>query len=260
MSSPLVSVCCLTYNHAKFLPAALDSFIMQRTSFNFEILVHDDASTDGTTEILRSYADAFPHLVKPRYEEENQFRKTGVYPLAKLYRAAAGRYIADCDGDDYWTDSDKLQAQADFLEANPESVMCHHDYLILERGSLRSPHALPPRDYSGEELIGYDGSGYGIGCCTRMFRNLWSAETAADIEAMAGDYPMIAYLGMFGKCTYLPGIMPSVYRRLHGGNSWCSLPPAEMARRTGEMNRKIHGFFVGKGNSAHIEARRAFLG
>ncbi|MDO8945056.1 MAG: glycosyltransferase, partial [Desulfobacterales bacterium] len=244
----VVSICCLTYNQAGLIRDALDSFLMQRTDFAFEVVIHDDASTDGTAEILKEYAERFPGIVRPLFEEENQFSKTGVYPILPCYRAARGRYIAECDGDDYWTDPRKLQKQVEFLEKNPAFVMCHHDYLIEEAGKRRKPHADPPRDFSTVEMVGYQTTGHGIGFCTRMFRNCWSAQRAADIEAMAGDYPMVVYLGTIGKCKYIPGISPSIYRRLNGTNSWCSLPPQEIEARTRAMHRRIYEWFAARGD------------
>lgn len=255
-----VSVCCLTYNHEAFLRQALDSFLMQKTCFPFEVLVHDDASTDKTPEILREYAERFPGIVRPFFEEENQLRKTGVYPILPLYAAARGRYVAECDGDDFWTDPQKLQKQVDFLEARPDCVMCHHGYEILEAGKRRRPHGdEDPRDYEALELVGLPVGGHGIGYATRMWRNLYGPETAADFETFLGDYPLLVMMGMHGKCGAVREIGPSVYRRKHGGNSWCGLPPDEMARRTQAMHRRIYQAMAKKGNPRWIAVRRGFL-
>lgn len=127
MNTPLVSICSITYNHAPYIRQCLDGFLMQKTNFKYEIIIHDDASTDGTTEIIKEYAEKYPDLITPIFQSENQYSKgvrgfyaRFVYPLAK------GKYIALCEGDDYWTDPLKLQKQVDFLEANPEYVMCTH--------------------------------------------------------------------------------------------------------------------------------------
>lgn len=253
-----VSVCCLTYNHAAFIRQAIDSFLMQRTDFDFEILIHDDASTDGTREILKEYEARFPGVVKVMYQQKNTFSVTGKYPIVNLYRLAMGQYIAECDGDDFWSDPCKLQKQVDFLDANPGYVMAHHAYMILENGKTRVPHTDPPLDFSQVDLIRYTGLGYGIGYSTRMFRNVFSEETEKDIEVMAGDYPFVVYLGTIGSAKYIPGIAPSYYRRCHGGNSWCSLPPDEINKRTLEMQRSIYRWFKERGNSAHVEMRRRF--
>jgi acetyltransferase-like isoleucine patch superfamily enzyme/glycosyltransferase involved in cell wall biosynthesis len=256
---PLVSVCCCTYNQAKLIRSALDSFLIQKCSFPFEILVHDDASRDGTPVILEEYRKKNPDLMRIFLQKENQFSRTGKYPVFNLYKEAKGKYIAECDGDDYWTDPYKLQKQVDFLESNPDYVMCHHDYVIEQDGKTRRPDPTQPKDYSAAELVGYNSEGYGIGLCTRMFRNLYNSATAKDIEQMVGDYPMVVYLGTAGKCKYIPGVKPSVYRRMNGTNSWCSLPPAEMAKRTAAMQKNIYEFFRRKNDPNGMEMRRKFV-
>ena len=257
--SPLVSVCCLAYNHEKFIRQALDGFIMQKTNFKIEIIVHDDASTDGTVRILREYERRYPDTVRLILQKENQFSKTGIYPIFNLYKAAKGKYIAECDGDDWWTDPNKLQKQVDFMEANPDYSLCYHNYLITTKGKVTTPSSDLPKDYSELELIALTINGYGIATATRMFRNYYSEETAKDIEFMVGDYLTNAYLGTHGKCKFIPGIAPSYYRRLHGGNSWCSLPSDEMRRRTEIMYKKIYNFMVSKGNPEWIRLREPFL-
>lgn len=255
-----VSVVVLTYNQEKFIRECLDGILSQRTLFRIEVLVHDDASTDGTPAILREYAARFPGIVRPFFETENQFRKTGAYPILPMYAAARGRYVAECDGDDFWTDPEKLAKQVDYLERHGDCILCHHDYEILQNGQRRPPDGeARPRDYEAMELIGLPVGGYGIGCCTRMWRNIYSPGTAADFEAFRGDYPTNVMFGMYGKCGVVPGIQPSVYRRKHGSNSWCSLPPDEMARRTRAMQRRIYEAMVEKGNPRWIAIRKGFL-
>lgn len=120
----MVSVICNTYNHEKYIAQALDSFIMQQTSFRFEILVHDDASTDGTVEIVQRYEKAYPELIFPIYQTENQYSQGIDSYVVFQYPRARGKYIAYCEGDDYWLTPDKLQRQVDYLEAHPEAALC----------------------------------------------------------------------------------------------------------------------------------------
>ena len=128
MNTPLVSICCITYNHAQFIRKCLDGFLMQQTDFPIEILIHDDCSTDGTTEIIREYEAKYPELIFPLYEEENQYQHGKAAEIDFYnYRRARGKYIAYCEGDDYWTDPLKLQKQVDFMETNPEYSVCFHD-------------------------------------------------------------------------------------------------------------------------------------
>lgn len=128
---PLVSICSITYNHAPYIRQCLDGFLMQKTNFKYEIIIHDDCSTDGTTEIIKEYAEKYPNLIRPIYQKENQYSKgvRGIFANF-VFPKAKGKYIAMCEGDDYWTDPLKLQKQVDFLEANPSFSMCFHYYDI----------------------------------------------------------------------------------------------------------------------------------
>lgn len=127
MTEPIVSVCCVTYNHASFIRKCLDGFLMQETTFPVEILIHDDASTDGTVEIIREYTAKYPDKIFPLYEEDNKYSNgyAGKIDLFN-YERARGKYVAYCEGDDYWTDPLKLQKQVDFMEAHPDYSVCWH--------------------------------------------------------------------------------------------------------------------------------------
>lgn len=129
----LVSISCITYNHAPYIRQCLDGFLMQKTDFAFEILIHDDCSTDGTAEIIKEYESQYPDIIKPLYEEENQWVKGRRGSAVFNFPRAKGKYIALCEGDDYWTDPLKLQKQVDFLEANPEYVMCSHRFKVFKQ-------------------------------------------------------------------------------------------------------------------------------
>ena len=121
---PLVSINCITYNHCKYIRDALEGFLMQITNFPVEILIHDDASTDGTAEIIKEYEKQYPWLIKPVYQTENQYSKHNGTISKIQYGRARGKYLAFCEGDDYWTDHYKLQKQVDFLESNVWVDIC----------------------------------------------------------------------------------------------------------------------------------------
>lgn len=125
----LVTVVSLAYNHEPYIRQCLEGFVMQKTNFAFEVLIHDDASTDGTADIIREYELKYPNIIKPIYQKENQYSKGVSIGRTFLYPNAKGKYIAECEGDDYWTDPYKLQKQVDFLEANPEYSMCYTNIL-----------------------------------------------------------------------------------------------------------------------------------
>ena len=103
-NNPLLSICCVTYNHESFISQCLDGFLMQQTDFPFEILIHDDASADGTANIIMEYEAKYPDLIKPIYQTENQFSKGIKISVTFNFPRAKGKYIALCEGDDYWTD------------------------------------------------------------------------------------------------------------------------------------------------------------
>src|SRR5690606_8962533 len=127
---PVLSIVCLAYNHAGFIRDTLEGFLLQETDFPFEVIVHDDASTDDTAAIIRDYAARFPGVIRPVYQRENQYR-LGVPFSTRLFASARGQYIAYCEGDDYWTDPRKLQIQVDFLEQHPDYVITYHDAFMF---------------------------------------------------------------------------------------------------------------------------------
>ncbi len=128
---PLVIIRCLVYNHEPFLRKCLDGVVMQQTSFPFYAVVHDDASTDNSAAIIREYAEKYPEIIHPIYEVENLWQK-GDDSLMRIMTEAChkAKYVAFCEGDDYWTDPLKLQKQVDFMEAHPDCVICSHKFEV----------------------------------------------------------------------------------------------------------------------------------
>lgn len=136
---PFVSICCLTYNHEPFIRQCLEGFLMQQTSFAFEVVIHDDASTDGTTAIIQEYETKYPNIIKPQYEKENQWRKGIRGSSVFNFPRAQGKYIALCEGDDYWVDPMKLQKQVYWLENNPHYSICYTSFKTV--------------DFSGQHIV-----------------------------------------------------------------------------------------------------------
>ena len=128
MTNYTVAVWCITYNQKDFIKDALNGFIMQKTNFPFVVIVHDDKSTDGTTDIILEYAQKYPEIIIPVIETENQWSKGGLKHIVNIMNShyRIGKYIAFCEGDDYWTSPDKLQTQIDLLESHPEYSTCFH--------------------------------------------------------------------------------------------------------------------------------------
>lgn len=121
-----VSVCCLVYNHEKYLAKCLDGIINQKTKFKFEVLIHDDASTDNSRKIIESYAKKYPEIIKPIYQTQNQYSKNVNINFVYQYPRVKGKYIALCEGDDFWIDEYKLQKQYDCMEKNVHCSLCTH--------------------------------------------------------------------------------------------------------------------------------------
>ena len=155
MDEPKVTVICLAYNQAPYIRDALEGFVRQQTIFPFEVVVHDDASTDGTADIIREYVQRYPTLFKPIFQKENQYSKGVPIGPAYCFPLVRGQYVALCEGDDYWTDPLKLQLQADALDANPGTDLCAHCARVTKNGK---PHGfLAPRLKDGlipvEEVV-----------------------------------------------------------------------------------------------------------
>ena len=157
--TPLVSICCTTYNHARYLRQTLDSFLSQKCDFPFEILVHDDVSTDGTIEILQEYAARYPEIVKPLFEEENQYSKGVEMNETFNLPRALGKYIALCEGDDYWCDETKLQRQIAHMESDPECTFSFTNGYIHDENGVASDREFLPRHesdrpyYTGQSAV-----------------------------------------------------------------------------------------------------------
>lgn len=235
-SIPIVSIRCITYNHEPYIAKTLNSFLMQETIFPFEIVIHDDASTDKTAEIIREYEQKFPKIIKPIYEIENQYSKKDG-SLAKIVNSACnGKYIALCEGDDYWCDTNKLQKQVDFLETFPEYIACVHKCREFNcqtnQFEASFPHIGTEQDLPIEKVI-LGGGGF-WGTNTTVYRR----EVLQDFRntywklSPVGDYPLALSLASRGKIHYFPQEM-SVYRVFAKG-SWSSrtmLGPEAYSRR-----------------------------
>ena len=139
----LVSISIITYNQKDFIRQTLDGILMQKTNFAFEVLIHDDCSTDGTTEIIKEYEEKYPEIIRPIYEEENQFSKGKGIVRNFIFPRVQGKYIAFCEGDDYWTDENKLQKQVDFLEANPDYTVCFHRVKKIYEPKIHEDEVFP---------------------------------------------------------------------------------------------------------------------
>ena len=186
-SQPLVSICCITFNHRSYIEDALAGFLIQETEFPFEVLIHDDASSDGTEEIIREYEKFYPNIIKPLYETENQWSKGRRGSITFNFPRAKGKYFAMCEGDDYWVDPKKLQKQIKYLDMNQECGLIHTDgdYHYTENGkvvknAIRQTGRLPNEVSDPYEAILR--SEYPVITCSTMFRT--SLINKIDFNAM----------------------------------------------------------------------------
>lgn len=141
---PTVSICCAAYNQAPYIAQALDSFLAQKTDFPIEILIHDDASTDGTAEVIRGYERRYPDIIRALYQTVNQYSQGVAIDPNFNYPRARGKYIALCEGDDYWCDETKLQRQVDAMESHPECTFCFTNGYIHDAGGKRPDREFIP--------------------------------------------------------------------------------------------------------------------
>lgn len=151
-----VTIYCVAYNHEKYIRDTIEGFLSQRTTFRYEVIVHDDASTDRTAEIIREYASRYPEIIKPILQEENQYSKfPGGMEIERrfMWPQTRGKYIAMCEGDDFWTDPNKLQLQYEAMELHPECSICTHYTKVLKQGKSTLGNSLPNGKYRVREGV-----------------------------------------------------------------------------------------------------------
>lgn len=214
-----VSIICNAYNHEKYIRDALEGFIMQKTKFAFEVLVHDDASTDSTAKIIREYEANYPDLIKPIYQTENQYSKRDGTIRRLQGDRVRGKYIALCEGDDYWVDPNKLQKQYDFMEENPEYTLCGctTQWLNVLTGKVDiREKTKEDRDFSLEELL-FPKNGRPFTTVSFFVRSdIW--KNVPKWGFPVGDLPLTYYSAIQGKVRMLHEPM-CVYRWFAEG-SW----------------------------------------
>ena len=228
-AAPLVSVCVLTYRHEKYIAQALDSILAQRTSFDFELLIYDDASPDRTPDIIREKCRDLPPHIRPVLflQKENLWSRKIPGAAVYMYPAAKGNYVACCEGDDYWTDPLKLQKQVDFLEAHPECTMCAHPgkiiYDDMPPGQSKEMYPGPVchKIYSrkGYVLMKDMLRGNMLTTASVMYRWKYYGEEFRKVYPdgiLPGDWFIHLLHARDGKIGYLPEPM-SVYRKHSGG-------------------------------------------
>jgi glycosyltransferase involved in cell wall biosynthesis len=209
-SEVLLSICCLTYNHANFIEQAIEGFLAQKTDFLYEVLIHDDASTDGTTAIIQSYQARFPEIIKPIIQKENQWSK-GLRAVSATYNfpRAKGKYIAICEGDDFWTDPYKLQKQVDFLENNPDYVACVHGAHFFNESlnsMILTKFNKVQKDFDLNLFKILNELGNVYPSCSIVMRNTPPFYPKDLLIFPSGDLTLIIFLKLKGKIRFMKGL------------------------------------------------------
>ncbi|MCH4823812.1 glycosyltransferase [Gramella lutea] len=221
----VISVLVQTYNHEQFLQQCLDSILTQKTNFNFEIILGEDNSSDNTREICKKYANQYPEKIRLfLHHDENKIKvnsiNTGNFNAFYNLFSARGKYIAFCEGDDYWTDDLKLQKQVDFLEKNLSFTLCYHSYQTINKYNqvISSIESLkqPKINISSYELTN---TVHHPLLLTMCFRNRLKKVPKEALEVVNVDAFIISLLGQLGKAGYMENIKASFYRK-HSKGIW----------------------------------------
>lgn len=240
IDKPVVSICCITYNHEPYIEDALEGFLIQETDFPFEIVIRDDASKDSTAIIIKNYQKKYPKLIKPIYEKENGFKK-GIEPVDVVINNSSGDYIAFCEGDDYWICKDKLQTQKNFLDKNNTYQFCWTRFKTLEQETGKFELDKNTKYFLsnlGAEfgVTEFCKTGWHIGMQTLMFKKNLRDKDYAQLPEYRDVFMLSDFLTKTnGFC--LPEVC-SVYR-LHEGGIHSSVSEFERLKKAVSIYRKI---------------------
>lgn len=208
VNQPIVSVICTAYNHDMYIEDAIVGFLLQETSFPFEVIIHDDASLDNTAVIIAEYSDKYPNIIKPILQEENQFSRLGMQMTIDLLNNCSGKYVAICEGDDYWVSSNKLQTQYDLMESDKAASICIHNALrknLYTGEENRFNNKVIPRNLSSFDVVG---RGWFSPTASFFFRKFHIPEIPLHLN---GDLYILFECSRRGGIRYLDELY-SVYR------------------------------------------------
>jgi glycosyltransferase involved in cell wall biosynthesis len=233
--SPLVSVCIVTYNHEKYIRRCLEGVMMQQTNFPIEVVIGEDCSTDNTRAIIREFEAMYPGVIKPIYHDKNVGAARNNFEF--VCARCTGKYVAICDGDDYWTDPFKLQKQVNFLENNPDYVMCfHRAETVNEKDeiTLTEKPAANTVYYSWRDIIHIS-----IPTLTVLYRNCIERFPDEIMKVRSGDTFLFGMLSRFGGAADL-GFVGAHYR-IHSTGTFSSKSQVEKYRQTIHTRKMMKG-------------------
>lgn len=239
---PNVSVLCTSYNHEKYIADALNGFLMQETDFSYEIIVHDDASTDSTQSIIKKYCQDYPNRIVAILQNKNQYSQGRKITKDFLLPRARGKYIALCEGDDYWIDPHKLQIQYNYMEAHPDCMMCAHaNYVTSPTGQTVRRYKNEDSDITIEDCLR---SSYPLVHTATYFirKELYSNFSNAYYICPVGDYPLCIEAAKISPIHYIDKVM-STYRYMTPG-SWSSRFRRNIQNQVGFYNQSINYYLA----------------
>lgn len=221
MEEILVSIWCITYNHELYIRDAIEGFLAQKTNFRYEIIIHDDFSTDNTVNIIKEYALKYPERIQGVYQKENQHSKN---PFSTRWiqtiqkQKCRGKYIALCEGDDYWIDPYKLQMQIDYMETHPECTLTVHNAIDINylNGEVKARNPFEKGGILTAEEVILQSRGH-LPTASMVYRNEVRKMDGFFLDIGIEDYPTALYYMNKGKVYYFDRIM-SVYRCFHKGS------------------------------------------
>lgn len=254
--TPKVCVGVMTYNQSSYIREALDSVLAQKTDFAFEVVVHDDCSTDGTREIVQAYVEAHPDRVRAILQSENQYSR-GRRILLIMLPVMTGEYFALLDGDDFWNSDRKLQTQADHLDAHPDCALCQTKTLYYNEATGRVYREFPNPLRRRERHYCSDlAAGNFIQTSAVMFRSDALPTFPPEFGSLKfGDYPFFALLAQSGWIGYIDE--PMTIYRTHGNNLWHRTPRKPRVEATREVVRFLAVHLDPAHRQAWIDAANA---
>jgi glycosyltransferase involved in cell wall biosynthesis len=252
---PKVSIFCMVYNHEPFIRECLEGFLMQKCNFDYEIVLGEDCSTDNSRKIILEYANKFPEKFKLLLHDNNI---GGSQNQKLVFENCTGKYIAMCEGDDYWTDPLKLQKQVDFLEANPDYGMVHTKYKIFLELENKEVSISTPKDNYNSFFKSILLGNYAIGTLTVCFRKEIYLGYLEEIfphskEWLLGDLPLWLYISQNSKINYIDEVT-SVYRVLEESASNTLI--IEKRKSFDKSINEIRFFFLDKYTPKDLKSKR----
>jgi glycosyltransferase involved in cell wall biosynthesis len=225
-----LSVILITFNQEQFIGKALESVLAQRVKFDYEIVIGEDGSTDGTRAVIMDFHRRYPGRIVPLLRDRNV---GAIRNFEATLTSCRGQYLALIEGDDYWTCDDKLQRQVDFLETHHDSAICCHRVQVLDemgtgrKGVFPSYTAGP---YTIEDLLKEN---FVMTCTAVVRRGLVDPLPGWFPEMKLGDWPLFALIARHGKIELMDEVMAAY--RVHSGGVWSSRPPISQLREITRM-------------------------